>query len=102
MRGVRLSERGDYLANSKMRRGAVLEILLFAAARQRVGKGCVELSIELPATIEEIRAALISDYPDLAGLINTSRWAVDQNFVEVTAAVLGIEEVALIPPVSGG
>ncbi len=79
-----------------------LKILLFAAARQRVGAGSVELDIELPSTISDVCKVLVKQHPDLEGLITTSRWAIDQTFVDSGAAVHGNEEIALIPPVSGG
>ncbi len=79
-----------------------LKVLLFAAARQRVGAGSVELDIELPATISDVCAMLVERYPVLEGLVSTSRWAIDQTFVDSSATVHGNEEIALIPPVSGG
>jgi molybdopterin converting factor subunit 1 len=79
-----------------------LKILLFAAARQRVGAGAVELDISLPSTVSEIRSALVESYPALEGLVSTSRWAIDQSFVDDNATVHSNQEVALIPPVSGG
>ncbi len=79
-----------------------MKILLFAAARQRVGEGTVDLDIALPASIADLRSALIARYPDLTSLIATSRWAIDESFVDQEATVRGNEEVALIPPVSGG
>ncbi len=79
-----------------------MRVLLFAAARQRVGAGSIELELSLPATIAEIRSNLVASYPDLASLVSTSRWAVNQSFVDDSAIVQGNEEVALIPPVSGG
>ncbi len=79
-----------------------MKVLLFAAARQRAGKGCVELELALPTTIATIRSALVASYPDLSGLVSTSRWAVDQSFVDESTTIHGSEEIALIPPVSGG
>jgi molybdopterin converting factor subunit 1 len=79
-----------------------LRVLLFAAARQRVGAGTVELDIALPTTIEEVSKSLVLRYPELQGLVATSRWAIDQTFVDSDATIQGNEEIALIPPVSGG
>jgi len=79
-----------------------LKVLLFAAARQRVGAGSVELDIELPSTISDVCEVLVARYPELEGLVATSRWAIDQSFVDNSAKVHGNEEIALIPPVSGG
>lgn len=79
-----------------------MKVLLFAAARQRVGAGSVELDVELPTTIAEVCAVLVERYPSLEGLVATSRWAVDQSFVDKGTTIRGNEEIALIPPVSGG
>lgn len=79
-----------------------LKVLLFAAARQRVGAGSVELEIALPTKVAIVSSALVQRYPDLQGLVATSRWAIDQTFVDPDASIHGNEEIALIPPVSGG
>lgn len=79
-----------------------MKILLFAAARQRVGASTIELSIQPPVSIAGLREAFVAAYPDMAGLIASSRFAVDQKFVDDEAVVAGHEEIAFIPPVSGG
>ena len=79
-----------------------MKVLLFAAARQRVGAGFVDVEIALPATVAQLRSALIESHPTLEGLVATSRWAIDQTFVDENATIQGNEEIALIPPVSGG
>ncbi len=79
-----------------------MKILLFAAARQRVGASSVDLIVDAPITVGDLRAAFVASFPDMAGLVNSSRFAVDQKFVDDQAVVTGNEEIAFIPPVSGG
>jgi sulfur-carrier protein len=79
-----------------------LHVKLFAVARQRLGRS--EIPIELPegATVRELRAALLRDYPPLAELLRHARLAVDNDYALDSAAISPTAEIALIPPVSGG
>jgi molybdopterin converting factor subunit 1 len=79
-----------------------MKILLFASARQRIGSPEVDIEIAEPASVASLRSAFTAAYPDLAGLIASSRFAVDRKFVEDDTIVSGDQEIAFIPPVSGG
>lgn len=80
----------------------VTDILLFAAVRQAVGKDRFSLNLSFPIKAGAIRAALEKELPEVAGLIQRSRLAVDNHFVEDQHEVDAKSELALIPPVSGG
>jgi molybdopterin converting factor small subunit len=79
-----------------------LRVLLFAAARDRVGADVVTIDVETPATAAAVLSALGDRFPDLAPLLPSCRLAVDQSFVAPGHAVYPHHELALIPPVSGG
>lgn len=49
-----------------------------------------------------LTAAFFEAYPDLNALQGTTRIAVDQAFCDRDRMLDGSEEIALIPPVSGG
>lgn len=83
--------------------GMQVRVLLFAAARERVGKS--ELLLELAgagARAAEVLAAAVRAEPGLAGIAAQLRVAVNHSFVDGEAGVSEGDEVALLPPVSGG
>ena len=77
-------------------------VKLFARARDLAGAG--EVSVTLPdgATVADLRRALSDAYPALAGLLERSALAVDNEFADDTVQISSGAEVALLPPVSGG
>lgn len=79
-----------------------MRVLLFAALREAAGTR--ELAVALPdgATVAELRAHLAAAYPALAPLLPNSGIAVNQELAEPDTLVRPGDEVALIPPVSGG
>lgn len=79
-----------------------MKILLFAAARQRVGAHSIELEVAVPTSVISLRSEIAKQYPDLASLLASSRIAANQKFMDENAILDGSEEVAIIPPVSGG
>ena len=72
-------------------------VRLFAALRERAGAGRRELELPQGATAGDVFAALEigAEPPGLA-------YAVNQEYAERSAALKDGDEVALIPPVSGG
>lgn len=84
------------------------EIRLFAQAAQIAGTPKVLLPLESfqaereQTTIQQISDGLCQMYPQLAELIDRSRWAVETEFVSHEQVVSAGQRVALIPPVSGG
>ena len=74
----------------------------FASSRDAVGHR--ELEVELPdgATAQDLVARLVSDYPRLAAHTGSLMLAVNEAYVEPGRPLAPGDEVALIPPVSGG
>ena len=77
-----------------------MKVLLFARAKDLIGADCVEVADA--ATVGELRSRLIERYPNLAGLLEKSAVAVNDEFAEDGATIPAGAEVALLPPVSGG
>ena len=75
----------------------MIVLLAFARYRERLGFERMELPLPVPATLD----ALLED-PRLAGLPRDALFAVNQAFVERGAALRDGDEVAFMPPVSGG
>jgi molybdopterin synthase catalytic subunit len=79
-----------------------VQVLYFAVVRERLG--CSEEAIELEdgATAGALLAAVVARHPDLRPLATAIQVAVNQEFVRADRALADGDEVALIPPVSGG
>ena len=79
-----------------------LRVLLFASLRERAGVG--EFSVEGLAdgvTLDELKLHLESEYPELGPLGHVSGVVAEQ-YVPGETVLLDGQEVALLPPVSGG
>lgn len=79
-----------------------VRVLLFAAARDLAGAGAVAVELPAGATVAELRAALAAQVPVLAALLRRSSVAVDHDFAEDDHVLGPDDELAVIPPVSGG
>lgn len=79
-----------------------LRILLFAGLRERAGRAELALS-ELPEALSlgELKALLQESHPELGDLGHVSG-VVGDRYVQDDFELSGIDEVALLPPVSGG
>lgn len=79
-----------------------IEILMFAGAAQLAGASTLTVTVPQGASVADVAAAVRSKCPHLSSLLTASRWAVARQFVPLETTLHGGEEVALIPPVSGG
>jgi len=79
-----------------------MTVLLFAAARDLAGAGSLAIDLPLGATIADLRAALAQRTPALASLLAKSALAVNHDFAADDRILQPTDEVAVIPPVSGG
>jgi molybdopterin converting factor subunit 1 len=77
-------------------------VLLFAAARDLAGTDSVALELPAGATAADLRAELARRVPSLAKLLAKSAVAVNHDFAENGHILNSADEVAVIPPVSGG
>lgn len=76
--------------------------LYFAAARERVGAQEERLLISHPYLLTTLKSLIYQRHPELEPLDSYLRWAVNQRFVEEDQELRAGDEVALIPPISGG
>lgn len=79
-----------------------VDVLLFAAPREIVGRARTRVAIAAPATAASVLDALVALHPALAPWRGRVALAVNRAVVPATAPVREGDEVALIPPVSGG
>lgn len=79
-----------------------MKVRLFARARELAGADTLEVSLPAGATVRDLRKRIAEECPRLAGLLERSALAVDDEFAEDGLTVPLEAEVALLPPVSGG
>lgn len=79
-----------------------LEIRLFAMLREAAGQDRLAIDVPAGTTVGELKAVIAEAYPALADFVPTTRVAASLAFVSDEYALAGPEEIALIPPVSGG
>jgi molybdopterin converting factor subunit 1 len=77
-------------------------VRLFARLRDVIGTG--ELIREMPETaaVGDVWAALVTEWPALREYERTISVAVNAEYSRMTAPVQDGDEVAFLPPVSGG
>ena len=79
-----------------------LTVQLFAALRELAGAESIVVELPPGATVASLRARLARQVPALAGLLAKSALAVNHDFAADDRILQPADEVAVIPPVSGG
>ncbi len=80
----------------------MIKVLLFGAAADRAGTRETELLIEEGLTLAEIWPLLAERHPDLAPMRDTLAFAVNGEYARGNDGVSPGDEIAVLPPVSGG
>ncbi len=79
-----------------------MKILFFAQAREAVGLGEIEISFCAPVSVREFWERLLSEQPNLAAMSRSARLARNGAYAEDGEVFADSDEIAVIPPVSGG
>jgi molybdopterin converting factor subunit 1 len=79
-----------------------VSVRLFALARQRAGRPELSLELPEPATVGDLKRALVARHPELAPLVPNLLIAVAAEYAYDETPIPPGAEVAAIPPVSGG
>ena len=79
-----------------------VKVLFFARLREVVGSHELSLSLEIPASISQLLDTLEQNYPALKEMRPIIRVGVNQEYVLEDIELKDGDEIALIPPVSGG
>ena len=77
-------------------------VRLFARLRDLAGSGELVRDVANPATVETVWRALVTEMPSLGEYERTMSVAVNADYAKMSANVQEGDEVALLPPVSGG
>ena len=77
-------------------------VLLFGAAADQAGTRQTELQVDDGATLGDLWSALADRYPGLTPMRDTLAFAVNGEYARAEDRVSTGDEVAVLPPVSGG
>ena len=80
----------------------MIKVLLFGAAADRAGTKETELPVDEGVTLAELWLLLTEMHPDLVPMCDTLAFAVNGEYARGEDAVSPGDEVAVLPPVSGG
>ena len=77
-------------------------VRLFARLRESAGTPECELDVPAEATVDDVWRALVRRYPSLEPYGDSTTAAVNADFARRATRVTEEDEVAFLPPVSGG
>lgn len=80
-----------------------VDVKLFAVAKQYAGTDTITLELdEQAATAGQLKLQLVQQIPQLQPFLNSLRIAVNQQYASDQTQLRAHDEIACIPPVSGG
>ena len=77
-----------------------VKVLFFASAREVVGQESIPIELEENSTISSLETILVAMFPNLSQC--DLRFAVNRKYVSSECSLSSGDEVACLPPVSGG
>ena len=80
----------------------MLKVMLFAGLAEAAGSRSVQFEIGLPVKVSEVKRLFSERYPEAARQAAASFAAINQEYASDEAWIEEGDEVALLPPVSGG
>lgn len=79
-----------------------IKLRYFASLRERLGKSEEIREVPAEATVQTVWEMLKGEHPHLATVERSIAFAVAQEYVDKTHPLQDNDELAFIPPVSGG
>ncbi len=79
-----------------------MRVLFFAQLKDATGCDSVEIAPASPLNVEQFWAELLKKCPKLAAYRSSVRLAKNCEYAAPDAVFAGDDEIAIIPPVSGG
>ncbi|MAY36727.1 molybdopterin converting factor subunit 1 [Litorivivens sp.] len=82
----------------------MIKVLFFAKLREALGQSELQWPLAAEASVEDVRAALVAEYPQWQEALCASNvlTALNQEVVNAKARVKPGDELAFYPPVTGG
>jgi molybdopterin synthase catalytic subunit len=79
-----------------------ITLRLFAVFRETLGASTLAREVPRGATVGQVLAQLIAENPGLAGAESAVSFSVNRSYAAAETVLQAGDEVAFIPPVSGG
>jgi molybdopterin synthase catalytic subunit len=93
---------GNLISGAALESAVKVRLLLFATYREIVGAAEVDVDLPAGATLGDLLERTYAEHPRLKPFEGTTLKAVNMEFAEPGKALEEGDEVALMPPVSGG
>ena len=77
-------------------------VRLFARLRDIAGAGDLAREAPTGATVGDVWRGLVAEFPEMERYESSMSSAVNADYARMTAAVADGDEIAFLPPVSGG
>ncbi len=79
-----------------------VQLLFFGILSDLIKPGPVEMDLIDGATVGDVRARVVAGHPEAASGTSTAMVAVNQSYSDDSCVLNAGDEVAFLPPVSGG
>ncbi len=79
-----------------------INVKLFAILRDRAGASEVSVDLRDGATVADALEATVARFPEIRTLVPRAAYAVNRSYVAASVTLKEGDELAIIPPVSGG
>jgi molybdopterin converting factor subunit 1 len=79
-----------------------ITVKFFAILRERAGMNEIQIDLPLHDTVAAASARIARELPSIAAMLPRVAFAVNQSYVPTTTELHDGDELAIIPPVSGG
>lgn len=79
-----------------------IKVKLFAILRERVGESEITITVPSGITVNDLNSEILKKYPQLKSFSNKFVTSVNCKVTTGDTVITSKDEVALLPPVSGG
>jgi molybdopterin converting factor subunit 1 len=79
-----------------------ITVKFFAILRERAAVAEIQIVLPSNSTVAVASAKIAHDFPSIAAMLSRVAYAVNQSYVPIATELHDGDELALIPPVSGG
>ncbi len=79
-----------------------ITVKFFALARDRAGIAETQLEVPVIATVDSVAKTIAKRFPELSSMLPKVAFAINQSYVTADVLLKNGDELAVIPPVSGG
>lgn len=79
-----------------------IKVKLFAILRERVGESEITITVPMGITVDYLNSEILKKYPQLKSFNNKFVTSVNWKVTTGNTIISSKDEIALLPPVSGG